>query len=51
MGVKKVGEPVYSLALDPELVRKAQLRLEKFGYDSLRELLDDLLRKWLKENR
>lgn len=44
-----MSEPIYELALDPKLVRKAQEKLEAWGYACLRELLDDLLRKWLEE--
>jgi len=43
-------EPIYNLALNPEIVRKAMKKLkETEEFDCLRELIDYLLEKWLKE--
>jgi hypothetical protein len=45
-----MSERTYELALDPEIVRKTQKKLEETGeFDCLRELIDCLLEKWLKE--
>jgi len=45
-----MSEPTYELALNPEIVRKVLKKLEETPeFDCLRELIDYLLEKWLKE--
>ena len=51
-GSDKMSEPTYELALNPKIVRKVLKKLEETEeFDCLRELIDCLLEKWLKEER